>query len=146
MLGLNITVNDITSRFSLAAIRRLRHIAEVMKTRFSRQLIVTILALFVGMGMVLSAVQANDMVLKMAMVGDAGSAGANGCTACGGDDGNGKQANCLPACVTTSLGLLPSTVVVALNVAGSSTTSPYTAPRGSTANPDPWPPRLSILG
>ena len=117
-----------------------------MKPRLRLRVIVTILALFVGTGMVVSAVQASDMAVKMAAAGDSGSFGANGCTACGGDDGNGNQADCLPACVAASLGLLPSTVVVALNAAGSPRTSPYAAPRGSSGIPEPSPPRLSVLG
>ncbi|MBI1986216.1 MAG: hypothetical protein HYW28_02620 [Rhodospirillales bacterium] len=109
-------------------------------------MIVTILALFVGMGTVLSAVQVNDMVVKMATVGDAGSSGTSGCTACGGNEGNAQQANCLPACVTTAHGLLPTSAVIALDAADSPAIAPNIPPRGSTGIPDPSPPRLSILG
>jgi len=144
--GLNIAVNDITSRFFLAAVRRLRHIAEEMRIRFARQLIVTILALFVGMGTVVSAVQANDMVVKMAMAGDADSSGMNGCTACGGDEGSGKQANCPPACIPIAHGLIPGALALAIDSIGSPSISPKIPPRGSTGTPDPSPPRLSILG
>ena len=146
MSGLNIAVNDITSRFSLAAIRRLRHIAEVIKTRLARQLIVTVLALFVGMGTILSAVQANDMVLKMAMAGDAGSSGASGCTACGGNKGDANQANCLPACVQVAHGLVPAPITIPIYVADSPSISSNIPPLGSGGIPDPSPPRLSILG
>lgn len=117
-----------------------------MRTRFARQLIVTILALFVGMGTVLSAVQANDMVVKMAMAGDADSSGTNGCTACGGNEGNAQQANCPPACMANAFALLPAPAVIALDVTDSPAIVPNIPPRGSTGVPDPSPPRLSILG
>ena len=117
-----------------------------MRARIRQQLIMTILALLVGMGTVLSAVQANDMVVKMAVAGDPGSSGMNGCTACGGDDGNAKQANCIPACVTTAFGLLPATMSLASDATVSPSMSLHAAPRGSAGVPDPSPPRLSILG
>ena len=117
-----------------------------MKPRLRLRVIVTILALFVGMGMVLSAVQASDMAVKMAAAGDSGSFGANGCTACGGDDGNGNQADCPPACVAAAIGLLPAQSAIAVNVADSPSFASAVPPRGSAGAPDPSPPRLSIHG
>jgi len=117
-----------------------------MKRNRIHLIILVVLALFVGMGMVVSAVQTNDMAIKMAAASDSGSFDMNGCTACGGGDGNAKPVNCLPACVTTAFAILPATTLVAINVTVSPPISLHAAPRELTGIPDPSPPRLSILG
>ena len=117
-----------------------------MKHRRLYSILVLTLAMFLGMGTVVSAVQANDMVLKMAMAGEAGSSGTNGCTACGGNEGGAQQADCLPACVTIACGLLAATAAIAIDATDSPSIVPNIPPRGSTGVLDPSPPRLSILG
>jgi hypothetical protein len=121
---------------------------KTMKTWSARQLIAIFLAVFVTMGMSLSAVQATDMTAKMAMASDMGGPGNDGCQGCpaGGDDSGMKAMTCTPICVAPVMAVLPYAEPVMLVHKPVSFIAQYPLLRGRTSPPDPYPPRSIDIG
>lgn len=70
-----------------------------MRRLLRSRVLVFVLLLVVGVGSVVSVVQAGQMRIKMTMAGDAHGPDANACTACGtGDDGAKAPLNCAATC------------------------------------------------
>jgi hypothetical protein len=112
----------------------------------SRRVFALVLGLFVALGMSLSAVQASDMAVKMALASDMGDAGSHGCTGCGGgDDGAANAGPCLPGCTAPMFAVMPPTsdTMVAQVCHLSLPMAPASQSRASS--PDPYPPRFHDL-
>jgi hypothetical protein len=119
-----------------------------MKHWSSRQFIALFLGVFLALGMSLSAVQASDMAVQMAMAGDVDMSGQGDCDGCGGSGDDSVDA------VTCSPMLSCSGMAALLSAAGglvATQTIKQVAPvssvaRDLTAPPDPYPPRSLNLG
>jgi len=119
----------------------------MMKRWSSRRLSALLLAVFLALGMTLSAVQASDMAAKMAMASNMGATGQGGCDACGGgDDGNTKADTCIPMCTASVPALLPSGFVATAPDVADPHVPGYRFVRGRTPSPDPYPPRFTDFG
>ncbi len=118
-----------------------------MKQWSLRQVLALFLAVFVTVGMGLSAVQASDMTVKMTMASDMGASGGGDCQPCpaGGDD-DGAMAACPSACVAPVFALLPQALTVLAVPALRLKPSGYPPLSGEAAWPDPYPPRPSDIG
>jgi hypothetical protein len=118
----------------------------MMERRSTRKLLVLLLGAFLALGLGLSAVQAGEMAVKMTLASDMGMPGNDGCSGCGGDDGNAKTGACHPVCTVAATAVLSSGPVVALTVpdAPFPALSPVFASHASS--PDPSPPRGRVLG
>lgn len=118
-----------------------------MTHRPVRQILALFLAVFVTVGMSLSAVQASDMAAKMTMSSDMSGSSDDGCQGCpagGGDDG--AMASCPPNCMAPVLALLPHAPSVAGVFLSPLQPAAYPVLSGRTAWPDPYPPKPSDLG
>jgi hypothetical protein len=117
-----------------------------MKRRSVRNVLVLFFAVFVTTAVGLAAIQANDMVVKMAMASDMGGPEHGGCTQCLGGDDNAKGMTCAAICGAPVLALLPQAapVVIAPNVVPSPTNASLLSSR--TPPLDPYPPRTTDIG
>lgn len=114
----------------------------------ARQIFISFLAVLVTAGMGLSAVQATDMAVKMAMTSDMGASGHGDCGSCGDNsDADGKAMVCPPACVAPAIAVLPQASPVTIMPIVTALLLPRDALlSGSASAPDPYPPRPSDLG
>jgi hypothetical protein len=101
------------------------------------------LGVFLALGGGLSAVQAGEMGLQMAMASDTGASGQSGCDGCGSSDDSSNAVSCSSALSCSGAAVLP----VANNLAQP---RPVDRPlpiagfaHGLSAPPDPYPPRLT---
>lgn len=125
---------------------RLRASLRAMTTWWrSRHMFALLLAVFVTVGLSVSAVQTNTMFVKMgAMQGMAD--GASNCSACPkSSDTSGKPMVCPPVCLASAIALPAQQPVHLMSVQA---VVPYPAPfsplRGRDFLPDPYPPRYAI--
>lgn len=120
-----------------------------MKRWSARQLVALFLAVFVTVGMSLSAVQASDMTAKMAMASDMGASSHGGCDGCpgGGNDDGMKAMPCATVCVAPVLAVLPQVVgMVLVQRPGSPIVARVALLDGRASPPDPHPPRPTSIG
>jgi hypothetical protein len=113
----------------------------------ARQIFVLMLAVFVTLGLSFSVVEASGMVGKMTMSTQMGAPGHGDCHGCSGDEGKGRTMPCASSiCTMSFLAILPQTAQVVF--VGTSISSPgsHTLPHGISYPPDPYPPRLILLG
>ncbi len=113
----------------------------------SLQVLTLFLGLFFALGTTLSAIQANDMTVKMAMSSDMDTSGDAGCIACGGvgDEGSTSPTACPPVC-TVSAGMVPafgSPEIPALVLV--SPPSGHQSGNGRAFSPDPHPPKYTSI-
>lgn len=118
-----------------------------MKRWSVRQVLVLLLAVFVTAGMNLSAAQASDMTVKMAMASDMGASGHDGCPGCptGGVDDGMKAVACASICVAQVLAVLPQMAPTTIALVAAS--YPALAPvlHGRVLEPDHYPPRTTDI-
>ena len=120
------------------------HVVDVMKHLTARQIVVCLLGLMLSLGMGLSAVQANNMTVDMALAGDMDGSGSGGCTGCGGDD-TAKSGSCFSICAS-SVFMMQAPTTTSSRIEPSAPFFPDTLPLRSTAfSPDPHPPRPTFL-
>ena len=101
-----------------------------------------ILALFVGLGMTLSAVQASNMAVKMATSSTGSPSGVVGCDFCGVGDDDGTDVNlCVPGCLSTGPVIVPIVTMVHVIQREAGTLVKETSPSGLSEIPDPSPPK-----
>ena len=101
-----------------------------------------LLGVFVALGMGLSAVQGNDMAIKMAMSSDMG-----GCNGCGGESDDDRLGGaCSSVCTTPVQALLtPAFPVIAADQQKLSLAE-FWPPHGLVPSPNPNPPKPLDLG
>lgn len=134
------------SQFRVLSCQGFAAILDAMSRWSARQIVVLLLAVFVAVGLGLSAVQAGDMTVKMAMASDMADSSHEDCQGCpmdGGDDG--AMASCSLACTAPVSALLPKAPTVATTSAPRPRLAAYPVLSGRTARPDPYPPRSSDL-
>ncbi len=108
-----------------------------MKRYSSQHIIALLLGVFLALGMSLSAVQANDMAINMAMSSD-----MDGCNDCGnGSDSDRNGGACLSVCTTPSPAVLPPAVTVKTAEAPNLPLLDYQSTYGQASSPDPYPPK-----
>ncbi len=108
-----------------------------MKRYSSQHIIALLLGVFLALGMSLSAVQASDMSIDMAMSSD-----MDCCSDCGnGSDGDRNGGACLSVCTTPSPAVLPPAVTVKTAEAPNLPLLDYQSTYGQASSPDPYPPR-----
>ncbi|NDK52784.1 hypothetical protein GYH37_26290 [Rhizobium laguerreae] len=119
-----------------------------MKRWSARKLVALFLAVFVAVGMSLSAAQATGMSAKMAMAsGMTGPTheGCPGCPAGGGDDGM-KAMICGVVCAVPVAAVLPEAASLPAVKQPIVFTARDSLLHGMRASPDPYPPRTSDIG
>ena len=112
----------------------------------ARQSLALFLAVFVTLGLSLSAVKASGMVAKMSTSTEMGASGD--CHGCGdGDMGKAKAMSCASSvCASSIMAVLPQPLADALAEASATFSRSYALLRGRASPPDPYPPRPSFLG
>lgn len=138
------TKGRVVTAVRLAVERHCCHI-EGMRDRPSRRILALLLGVFLALGMSLSAVEAGEMGVQMAMASDAGASGQSDCSGCDSGDGSNATA-CSSVLSCSSAAVLPGdrtspatkTAVLFVPIFG-------VAP-GLSAPPDPYPPRSLHLG
>ncbi len=121
-----------------------RHCRLLSEMRWSiRHVLALMFAVLLAAGASLSAAQANNMAIQMAMASNMGMPVAGDCTACpdqGADDG--KMTVCPQTCVGPVLALVPLNLA-AVMVAPALDMMPLPSPHlhGRAAMPDPYPPK-----
>ncbi len=101
-----------------------------------------LLGVFVALGMGLSAVQANDMAIKMTMSSDMG-----GCDGCGGGDDDDRIGGaCSSVCTTPAQAILAPAFPVIAAAAPKLFLPDYWPVHGLVLSPDPNPPKPLDLG
>ena len=114
----------------------------MMKRWTVRRIAIGLLGLLLCLGIGLSAVQAGNMAVRMALADDMGSPG--GCAGCGGDEGV-KAGNCVSICAS-SIFTLPAPTAFSAVAMSQLSFSDRTEPLRSTASsPEPYPPKPAIL-
>jgi hypothetical protein len=113
----------------------------VMRRWFSRPILALTFGLLLAVGSVVSAVQANDMVLSSATSGCMDASAAKCCDNCGSDDSVFYKGFCLPTCTGGTFGVLPvrTTLATANQPVMLDTTWPTSF--SLAFSPDPDPPR-----
>jgi hypothetical protein len=104
------------------------------------------LAVFVTLGIGLSAVQASDMAAKMTMASEMGASVHGGCDGCGGDADKMKSMACASICATPVVAVLPQTPPLMLIETPLSFPRHYPLLDGRASRPDPYPPRPRNFG
>lgn len=119
-----------------------------MKHWPSRQFIALFLGVALALGMNLSAVQASEMAVQMAMMGDAGASSQGDCDGCGGSGGDSADAvTCSPVLNCSSMAaVMPTAGGLAVTQTIKQVTPVSGVARDLTPPPDPYPPRSSNLG
>ena len=124
------------------------HSPDAMRRSPVRQLLVLILAVLVTAGMGLSAVEASQMTVKMAIAADMGMAGHDGCPGC--PDGNGnngmKAMPCAALCAAPLLAVLPQAEPIGLITMASADPLVMPVLHGRVPTSDPVPPRTTDIG
>ena len=120
----------------------------MMKHWSSRQFISLFLGVFLALGMSLSAVQASEMAVQMAMAGDADMSGQGDCDGCGGNGDDSIDAvTCAPVLNCSGMAaLLPAAGGLVATQTIKQVTPVSSVARDLTAPPDPYPPRSLNLG
>src|SRR3546814_17303750 len=117
-----------------------------MKLWSSRRFLALFLGVFLALGMGLSAVQAGEMSVQMAMPSDAGAAGQSDCTGCNGGDDSSNAATCSSVLSCSSAAVLPGDrASVATKPSALFMPLVDFAP-GLSAPPHPYPPTSPHLG
>lgn len=98
--------------------------------------------------MSLSAVQASEMAVQMAMTSDAGASGQGECDGCGGSgDDSADAMACAPMLNCSGMAaVLPMERGLATPQSTAAFSPVASVAHGLTAPPDPYPPRSSIPG
>lgn len=119
-----------------------------MKRWSARKLVVMFLAVFVTVGMSLSAVQATDMSVKMAMTTDMSGSTHDGCPGCpnGGGDHGMKATMCSVVCAVPVVAVLPQGTSMPAAQQPIFFTARDSLLHGTQAPPDPYPPRTIDIG
>ncbi|USJ28533.1 hypothetical protein [Ensifer adhaerens] len=120
----------------------------VMKRWSARKLVAMFLAVFVTVGMSLSAVQATDMSVKMAMTTDMSGSTHDGCPGCpnGGGDHGMKAMMCSVVCAVPVVAVLPQGTSMPAVPQPIFFTARDSLLHGTRAPPDPYPPRTIDIG
>ena len=119
-----------------------------MKRWSARKLVALFLAVFVTVGVSLSAVQATDMSVKMAMTTDMSSSTHDGCPGCpNGGNGHGMKAMmCSVVCAVPVVAVLPEGASTPAVEQPIFFTARGSLLHGTRAPPDPYPPRTTDIG
>ena len=104
-----------------------------------------VLGLLVALGMGLSAVQAGNMVMKMAISGPMVSSGTGNCGQCGDQPGAAKTMVCEATCVAPVAATLPQVPAVTFDRVADYPSWGPAKMSGLTASPDPSPPKFIDL-
>lgn len=110
-----------------------------MRHRTARRIIACLLGLLLSTGMSLSAVQANTMMIEMAIAGDADAVG-NGCAGCAGD--SVSSGDCSSVCAASVFSFPAQTAIPASPLAMTPILSITQLLRGADVAPDPHPPKF----
>lgn len=113
-----------------------------MRRSSFRRLSVLVLGLLVALGMGLSAVQASDMAMKMAISGHMASSGTGTCDQCGDQPGSSKTMVCEATCVAPAAATLPQVLTVTFDRVADYPSWRPAKMSGLTASPDPSPPKF----
>ena len=115
-----------------------------MKHWTIRRIAICLLGMLLSLGMGLSAVQAGGMTVKMAVAGDMGASGGDGCTGCGDDDA-GKAATCLSVCSSPVFTMPAGSGIVSRMEPVASPLCDARPLRSIAFSPDPHPPRPDFV-
>jgi hypothetical protein len=118
-----------------------------MNRSWLRRILTPLLGLVFAVSMSAASVQASDMAARMAMASGMGVADGGKCSDCGGGTSDMKASGCNSAiCSAQVVAALPQ-VLVALRIDGVDVpTFAQPSLAGWAPAPDPYPPRLNILG
>lgn len=101
------------------------------------------MSIFLGLGMGLSAVQAGNMMVKMAVAGDMDASGGE-CSGCGGDDAV-KAGNCVSICASSAF-VMPAPAEITSRIETTVSFPPdMRSLHGIPFSPDPGPPRSTTV-
>ena len=119
-----------------------------MKRWSARQLFALFLAVFVTVGMSLSAVQASGMATKTPMASGMSGAGHDGCQECSGRNGNdsAKVMVCASVCAAMVVAELPQPAPATQFEKPVLFTVRHAVLHGRASAPDPYPPRPIDIG
>ncbi|MCT7375587.1 hypothetical protein [Chelativorans salis] len=122
-------------------------VPDAMKLRSARQVATFLLAVFMTVGLNLSAVQASDMTVQMAMTAEMTAYDGGNCQDCTNTgEGHGTQALCpTTACAAPILAVLPHVPATAIATAPAPSLRPSAQMTGWAFLPDPYPPRGDTL-
>jgi hypothetical protein len=104
-----------------------------------------VLGLLVGLGMGLSAVQASQMALKMAVFHAMATSGTATCDQCGDQPAGTKKMVCEATCVAPAAATLPQVTAGTFKVVTEYPAAQSARLSGLTASPDPSPPRSTHI-
>lgn len=121
-----------------------RHVGRAMKKRSVRHVLAALFGVLLALGVSVSAVQAGEMSLQMAMAAEAGASGQGGCDDCAGGDDAGMT--CPSALLCSVIAILPAERGMPAATPARSPDRTFRLARGLAAPPDPYPPRLLQLG
>ena len=122
--------------------KRYDHIHMTMQLRPARRLFALLLGFVFALGISLSAVQASNMTVQMALASAMGVSGHDGCGGCT-DDHGAQSGTCQPACTVAAVGILPSVAVVAKSPVLQLPSPADLYSSGRASLPDPSPPRAA---
>lgn len=119
-----------------------------MKHWPSRRILALVLGVFLALGMNLSAVQASEMAVQMAMTSDDGSSGQGECDGCGGSgDDSADAVSCAPMLNCSGMAAVLPMERGLMAPQSTEAFSPVASVAHSLiAPPDPYPPRPPDLG
>ena len=109
------------------------------------QLCLLVLAVLLGLGLSLSAVQAGTMTVQMGMAAMPES-GPDQCAGCDADDDRLEVGSCLSVCGAAAHALRPSEPAVLPSASRVSFEAPHLVLGGRSHSPDPGPPKPLTLG
>lgn len=109
-----------------------------------RRLSVLVLALALIITGAVKGVQASDMAVKMSAA-STGDMPMPGCGGCSGDD-QGMPMACFTVCGSSVIAILPTVPAIVAVVLVSPSAPSLAFIAGRHGPPDPYPPRLAILG
>lgn len=121
------------------------YLMDAMKRWSSRQVFLLLLGAFLALGMSLSAVQAGEMSVKMAVASDARTSGQGSCDGCGARDDSANTMSCPPALYCTGSAVLPAERTVAVTRPSKPFIAIFQPSRDLGSPPDPYPPRFLAL-
>jgi hypothetical protein len=136
---------DVTD-YGLVVCQWLSHLRILMKHWSSRRIVALVLGVFLALEMSLSAVQASEMAVQMAMASDAGASGQGDCDGCGSDDDAANAVACSSVLNCSSVALLPVECGLAVIKPAKLFIPISGVARDLTAPPDPYPPKSLDLG
>jgi hypothetical protein len=115
-----------------------------MRHGAARRIVVCLLGIMLGLGMGLSAVAANGVMVEMAIAVDAEVSGGDGCTGCSDHDA-AESANCLSLCSSSVFAVPAPTPATSTVEPIKSFFCDTRALHGAAFSPDPHPPRSTSL-